>query len=131
MSRHLSTWIACLVLAVLPASGANAAANRNGDCFLSNQWQGWSAPGDGDVLLLRVFLHDIWKVELTPGTRVHRFPDYFLVNEVRGSPWICSPLDLDLTLADRNGYRQPLIARSLRRLTPEEVAVIPRKDLPY
>jgi len=131
MSRYLPIWIAGLLLASVPPSGASAPVNRTGDCFLSNQWQGWSAPGDGDVLLLRVFLHDIWKVELTPGTRVHRFPDYFLVNEVRGSPWICSHLDLDLTLADRNGFRQPLIARSLRKLTPEEVAVIPRKDLPY
>ena len=131
MSRHLPIWVAALVLAILPAGGASAAAKPNGDCFLSNQWQGWSAPGDGDFLYLRVFLHDIWKVELTPGTHVRRFPDYFLVNEVRGSPWICSRLDLDLTLADRNGYRQPLIAQSLRKLTPEEAAAIPRKDLPY
>jgi hypothetical protein len=56
--------------------------------------------------------------------------DRFLVNRVRGSDWICSPLDLDLTLADHNGYREPLISRSLRKLTPAEVAAIPRKDLP-
>jgi hypothetical protein len=131
MSRLLPIWVATLVLAILPADGANAVAKSGGGCFRSSDWQGWSAPGDGDVLYLRVFLHEIWKVELTPGTRVRRFPDYFLVNEVRGSPWICSPLDLDLTLASRTGYRQPLIAQSLRKLTPEEVAAIPRQDLPY
>jgi hypothetical protein len=52
------------------------------------------------------------------------------VSRIRGSNWICSPLDLDLTLSDHLGFREPLIARSLRKLTPEEVAAIPRKDLP-
>ena len=54
----------------------------------------------------------------------------FLVSQVRGSNWICGPLDLDLQLSDHNGFRQGLIARSLRKLTPAEVAAIPRKDLP-
>jgi len=134
-SRRLPTWIAGLALVILPAIGANAEpksdTQSNRACFLSTQWQGWSAPGDGDVLYLRILMHDVWEVQLTPGSRVRRYPDYFLVNQVRGSPWICTPLDLDLTLSDRNGYRQPLIARSLRRLTPEEIAAIPRKDLPW
>lgn len=132
MSRRLlPAWIVGLVLAAVGAAGANASPKSDRDCFLSTQWQGWSAPGDGDILYLRVFLHDIWEVQLTPGTRVHRYPDYFLVNQVRGSPWICTPLDLDLALSDHNGFRQPLIARSLRKLTPEEAAAIPRKDLPW
>jgi hypothetical protein len=70
-------------------------------------------------------------VGLNRGAHVRHYGDFVLINEVRGSPWICSHLDLDLTLADRAGYRQPLIARSLRKLTPEEVAAIPRKDLPW
>jgi hypothetical protein len=131
MSKRLPVLVAGLALGALLAAPAEGAPKNGHDCFLSSEWQGWSAPGDGDVLYLRVFLHDIWKVELTPGAHVRRYPDYFLVNQVRGSNWICSPLDLDLTLSDRNGYRQPLIARSLRKLTPEEVAAIPRKDLPY
>lgn len=122
---------AALTAAWLAATAATAAPARTFDaCFASNSWKGWSAPGDGDVLYLRVGLNDIYRVELTPGTRVRKGADNFLVSEVRGSNWICTPLDLDLTLADHNGFRQPLIARTLRKLTPAEVAAIPRKDLP-
>jgi hypothetical protein len=69
-------------------------------------------------------------VDLTKGTHVRRDADRFLINRVRGSNWICSPLDLDLTLSDHHGFQEPLIARALRKLTPEEVAAIPKKDLP-
>jgi hypothetical protein len=121
-----------LMALMFPVMSASAASDsRPGNsCFLSNSWEGWSAPGDGDVLYLRVNMHDIYRVELTPGTHARKDADRFLVNRVRGSNWICSPLDLDLTLSDHHGFREPLIARSLRKLTPAEVAAIPRKDLP-
>ena len=124
--------ISSVVTAALLATAATAAPERKAGeaCFASINWDGWSAPGDANILYLRIGLHDIYKVELTPGTRVRKGADNFLVNEVRGSNWICSPLDLDLTLSDHHGFRQPLIARSLRKLTPAEVAAIPRKDLP-
>lgn len=124
-----------LAAAALVASGAAAAPppskpRPSNACFASNTWDGWSAPGDGDVLYLRVAMHDIYKVELTRGSHVRKDPDMFLVNRIRGSNWICSALDLDLTLSDHHGFRQGLIARSLRKLTPAEIAAIPRKDLP-
>ena len=121
-----------LIAGLLAVTGASAATDpKSGkDCFLSNSWQGWSAPGDGDVLYLRVNMHDIYRVDLTPGTHARKDPDRFLVNRVHGPDWICSPLDLDLTLDDHHGFREPLIARSLRKLTPQEVAAIPPKDLP-
>jgi hypothetical protein len=121
-----------LVAVMLATTGANAAADpRSGkDCFRSNDWDGWSAPGDGDVLYLRVNRHDVYRVDLSPGARVRKDPDRFLINQVRGSDWICSPLDLDLTLSDHHGFREGLIARSIRKLAPAEIAAIPRKDLP-
>ena len=134
MALRLNLLLATIGTAVLAAASATAGpaespkADKN--CFLSNRWEGWSAPGDGDVLYLRVGLNDIYRVDLTPGSHVRKEPDRFLVNRVRGSSWICSALDLDLTMSDQNGFREPLIARSLRKLTPAEVAAIPRKDLP-
>lgn len=125
--------LAAAAAAVLAAPLAAHAADKpkpGQQCFLSRDWQGWSAPGNGDVLYLRVRAHEIWRVDLTPGSHARKDPDYFLVNQVRGSSWICSPLDLDLTLSDHHGFRQGLIARSLRKLTPAEVAAIPKKDLP-
>jgi hypothetical protein len=123
-----------LAAALLATAGAAAAAapdqTAKDACFLSNSWKGWTAPGDGDFLYLRINLNDIYRVDLTPGTHVRKGADNFLVSEVRGSNWICTPLDLDLQLSDHNGFRQPLIARSLRKRTPAEIAAIPRKDLP-
>jgi len=110
-----------------PAPAAKAAGAH---CFLSNTWQGWSASKDGDTLYFRININEIFQVGLTRGSHAHKYPGSFLVNQVRGSNWICSPLDLDLTLADDTGMRQPLIARSLRKLTPAEVAAIPPKDRP-
>ena len=124
-----------LAVAVLAAVGATAAqaapaVPTERACFASNNWEGWSAPGDGDALYLKVGMRDVYRVELTPGTHVHKHSDYFLINRVRGSNWICSALDLDLSLADHQGFQQPLIARTLRKLTPEEVTAIPKKDRP-
>ena len=132
MATPLNLMLATIGAVAVAAIGTSAAAKPDhGDaCFLSRDWQDWSAPGNGDFLLLRVGLHDIYRVGLAPGTHVHKDIDRFLVNIVRGSSWICSPLDLDLTLSDHQGFREPLIAHSLRKLTPEEVATIPRRDLP-
>ena len=135
MTKHhysIPTALMAMVLASGSAAAAKAASEQTPGraCFASNNWDGWSAPGDGDTLYLRVGLHDIYRVELTPGTHVRKDGNRFLVSRIRGSNWICSALDLDLTLSDNLGFREPIIARSLRKLTPAEVAAIPRKDLP-
>ena len=126
--------LCAVVLAlILPASAAVAKEqNPARDCFISSSWRGWSAPQGADALYLRVRTNDIYRVDLTPGTRIHRYGSDYLVNEVRGSSWICSALDLDLALVDYNGSaRRGIVATNLRRLTAEEVAAIPREDLPY
>lgn len=127
---------AILALVTLSAAGAasaqeqNAAPPPSSTCFFSSNWQGWSAPGNGDALLIRVRPNDIYRIELAPGAHVRKTSDRFLVNELRGGNWICSALDLDLTLSDHQGFSQALIARSLTKLTADEVAAIPRADLP-
>jgi hypothetical protein len=121
---------AAALTAIAAQAAPTAAPSDHQNCFLGRDWEGWTAPGDGDALILRVHLNDYYKVELTKGSHVRKDPDRFLVNKQRGSSWICSPLDLDLQIADHSGFRQPLIARSLRKLTAQEVAAIPKKDLP-
>jgi hypothetical protein len=124
--------LCAVVLALLLPATASAAPEQAStrDCFISSSWRGWSAPRDADALYLRVRGNDIYRVELTPGIRVHRYGGEFLVNQVRGSSWICSALDLDLALMDYNGFSRSLIATNLRKLTAEEVAAIPPEDRP-
>jgi len=124
---------ALAVISTAPLAHAAAdtpAKSKDSNCFATNTWNGWTTTDNGDALILRVGLRDYYKVGLTPGTHARKGPNQFLVNQVRGSNWICSHLDLDLMISDNLGFRQPLIATSLRRLTPEEVAAIPKKDLP-
>ena len=127
----LAAALAALSLAPLANAATEPAPAKTGSsCFASNTWEGWKTTDNGDALLLRINNRDIYRVDLTPGTHAVRGADQFLVNQVRGSNFICSALDLDLTLADHFGFRQPLIATSMRKLSPAEVAAIPRKDLP-
>lgn len=131
MTRHAAALTAAiaLTLAMTPARAAEPRTHQN--CFPAGAaWQSWSVGGNGDILYLRVYINDIYRVDLTPGSRVYKSPGYFLVNQVRGSNWICRAIDLDLTLASDYGFRRPLIAVAMRKLTPAEVAAIPRKELP-
>src|SRR4051794_31007266 len=89
-----------------PAVGGSA-------CFPVSTWNGWTPVAGGDPLNLRVGLRDVYRVELSHGSRVSKYPGDFLVSQDRGSSWICSPLDLDLAISDQNGFRRPLIATGL------------------
>jgi hypothetical protein len=117
--------LSALALTALPAS---AAADH--PCFFINQWQGWKADGP-NVLYLRVNLRDIYRVDLSAGSEQLTWPgSYHLVSKVQGSSSICTPLDLQLAVADSHGFYQPLIVRSIVKLTPEEAAALPPKDRP-
>ena len=131
MKRHGGMLAVALMLTLVASAAQATSREARQNCFpAGTAWENWSAAGNGDALYLRVNIRDIYRVDLTPGSHVYKSPGYFLVNRVRGSGWICSAIDLDLTLASDYGFRKPLIAVSMRKLTPAEVAAIPRKDLP-
>ncbi len=110
------------------------AANRddpNTPCFFVTQWRGWKSPAP-DTLYLGINNRDIYEVKLSGGGSSQlSWPEMHLVSIDRGgSGSICSAIDLDLKIADNNGFAEPLIAKSLRKLTPDEVAAVPRKFRP-
>jgi len=114
----------------LGLSAAPAAADSRSPCFFINQWQGWRADGP-NVIYLRVNLRDIYRVDLSAGSQELTWPgSYHLVSKVVGSSSICTPLDLQLAVADGHGFYQPLIVRDLVKLTPDEIAAIPKKYRP-
>ncbi|MBV8593933.1 MAG: hypothetical protein JOZ27_06505 [Caulobacteraceae bacterium] len=134
MPSFSKTVVACGALASALAiaattSAQSRSADPEGPCFFVTEWKGWSSP-DPNTLYLRVNMHDIYKVSLSAGSPSLAWPDMHLVSVDRGGSSICTALDLDLKVADTHGFAEPLIARSLRKLTPEEVAAIPKKYLP-
>lgn len=115
---------------VLADSPAAKPADGRAPCFFINQWEGWRAP-NANTIYLRVNMNQIYRADLSAGSDQLTWPGvYHLVSRVTGSSSICGPLDLQLAVSDGHGFRQPLIVKSLTLLTPEQVAAIPKKDLP-
>ncbi|HZZ89083.1 MAG TPA: hypothetical protein VFE13_12205 [Caulobacteraceae bacterium] len=134
MSKKLIALCAGLALAgslgFASQASADQAGHGAGNCFLSRDWEGWKSP-DPNTIILRVGVRQYYRVDLSAGSNQLDAPAMHLVNKVRGSDWICGPLDLQLELADdHDAFREPLIVKAITRLTPEQVAQIPRKYLP-
>jgi hypothetical protein len=61
------------------------------------------------------------------------YPDAHLITVWRGSNEVCGPLDWDLKVADGSGpgsFAVPCIVKGQTRLSPAEVAAIPKKFKP-
>ncbi|MHB8529384.1 MAG: DUF6491 family protein [Caulobacteraceae bacterium] len=134
MNSSKSILAGVLAIGMTLAAGAAWAYPREGPasdhpCFFVTQWQGWSAPSD-DVLYLKINNRDIYRVDLSAGSSMLRAPGVHLISKVEGSDSICNAIDLQLEVSDGHGFREPLIARSLTKLTPEEAAAIPPKYRP-
>ncbi|QUD89965.1 hypothetical protein [Phenylobacterium montanum] len=117
-------------MADAPAAPAQP-SNHLDKCFYIRDWQNWTAASDrNDVMYLRVRTHDVYKIELSGGTNLLHWPDVHIVNEVRGPDSVCYPIDLDMSVSDGHGFREHLFVKSIAKLSPEEVAAIPKKDRP-
>jgi hypothetical protein len=134
VSKRLSALFACAAVAgALGFAGrASAAPPAHGtdNCFLSRDWEGWKSPNP-NVIYVRVGVNRIFEFDLSAGSNQLQAPAMHLVSQIRGSDWICDPLDLQLQLVDDHGaFEEPLFVKSIRRLTPDEVAAIPKRFLP-
>jgi hypothetical protein len=134
VSKRLPTLCACLALAgSLGFAGQALSADQAYQpdrCFLSRDWEGWKSPNP-NVIYVRVGVSRIYEFDLSAGSNQLQAPAMHLVSKIRGSDWICDPLDLQLQLVDdHNAFEEPLFVKSITRLTPEQIAAIPRKYLP-
>jgi len=124
------------------ASAANIAwtapsRSPGAPCFFITQWNGWKSP-DPKVIYLGVNMHDVYRVDLSAGSPLLQAPDVHLVSRTTGPDTVCSALDLQLEVTDEMGFHgrlgggmhEPLIVAKLTKLTPEEVAAIPRRYRP-
>ncbi len=125
-----------LSLGVLSLSASPALAEHQADhashnsCFLSSDWDGWRSPSP-TVIYLRVGVNNIYRLDLAAPSYELQDADVHLISKVRGSDWICAPVDFDLRLADDHGVlREPLFVKSMTKLTPEEARAIPPKFRP-
>ena len=120
--------LAAAAPALADAPAKDAAPKPARACFSLSDWQGWSAP-DKDTLLMRVRNRDVYRVELSHGTNQLTSPGVHIVSIVRGTDQVCRPIDLDLRVSDGH-FAMPIMAKTITKLTKEEVAALPKRDRP-
>ncbi len=123
-----------LVLVVTPRAALAAADPpvERSDCFYVNQIRG-SRPLDDRTVLFRVNTSDIYRLEFA-----HSCPDLTLprpkliIVPFGGVGLICHAIDIDVKVGEQGPGFIPMgcIAKSLRKLTPDEAAAVPKKNLP-
>ena len=114
----------------VPVAGQKPAAVDHGqNCFFLSQWESWHAPSP-DVIYMRVRLKDVYRIDLSHGTEMLQDPFAHLINRVEGPDSVCAPIDLNLSVSDSDGMREPLFVKAITKLTPDQIAAIPAKDRP-
>ncbi|WP_165190772.1 DUF6491 family protein [Caulobacter soli] len=131
----LTTVLLAAAAPALAASGLadpaakDAAPRPARSCFSLSDWDGWSAP-DRNTLYMKVRHRDVYRVDLSHGTSQLTSPGVHLVSVVRGTDSICRPIDLDLRVSDGFGFAMPIMAKSITKLSKDEIAALPKKDRP-
>jgi hypothetical protein len=97
-------------------------------CFYSSDIAGFSAPDD-HTLFIRTGVHNIWRIDLASDCQDLSFREHIRISAAAGMGSICTPLDLDIS-THANGMRMRCIVRSLTKLTPDQVAALPKRYLP-
>jgi hypothetical protein len=98
-------------------------------CFYANEWQGWKAKNE-HTMYLRVGMRRVFRLDFASSCQSMTWPDAHLVTVFRGTDSVCSPLDIDLKVSDGHGFAEPCIVSGLSELSPDQIAAIPKKDLP-
>lgn len=113
-------------IASIAAPLAHAEPSRGSSCIDSRELQDWKSPSP-DVIYYRVRTSDVYRLDLASGSNQLKYSDVHLFsNHLTPSRWICSPQDFNLRVTDdHHTFVEPLIVRSITKLTPDEIAAIP------
>lgn len=109
-----------------PASGTGL---PTGQCFRSSDIRNHTI-ADRDTLLLSVNGKETYRVTMKGGCLAGAISsDPIITRSPPGSQIICKPIDMDIAIG-RNGFASHCIVDSIAKLTPEEVAALPKKLKP-
>jgi hypothetical protein len=127
----LAALIACAAAAVVGLSAAPAAAQpgaRQDQCFLSSNINGFHAPDDHTVYI-RVGVNDIYRLDLMGHCADLTFRQGFGLESTPGDPWICQPIQAEIVYRE-TGIPMRCPVTGIHRLTPAELAALPKGDRP-
>jgi len=129
--RLLLPAVASLILVGLDATATLAQSDVPADkparhCFSLTRWNGGWRAAANDVLYLGIDHSDVYRLDLNGSNDQLLMADAHLINIVRGGDMVCTPIDLDLFVSDGHGFKTPLFVKTITKLTPEEVAALPK-----
>jgi hypothetical protein len=116
---------AALCLAA-PAAGA---ASSHDTCFARSNVESFSAPDDHTVYL-RVGVNDIYRLDLMTSCLDLTFRQGIGLEDQPANAFICSPLEATVVYRAAGGIPQRCPVKAIHKLTPAEVAALPKKDRP-
>jgi len=109
-----------------PPSGAGL---PTGQCFRSSDIRNHTI-ADRDTLLLSVNGKETYRVTMKGGCLAGAISsDPIITRNPPGSPIICKPIDMDIAIG-RNGFASHCIVDSIAKMSPDEVAALPKKLKP-
>jgi hypothetical protein len=97
-------------------------------CFVRRDINGFSAPNDRTVYI-RVGVSDVWRLDLMTECTGLAFRNAFALEARPATAWICSPLDATV-IVRQTGISQRCPVSAMHKLTPDEIAALPRRDRP-
>jgi hypothetical protein len=119
---------AASALAAATAGAQPAAQPRTQQCLYVHNINGFNAPND-HTIYVRSSVSDIWRLDLMTDCIGLSFKQGFRLRSAGGDPWICEPIQADVSIRDV-GMPQRCPVSGLHKLTPDEVAALPRRDRP-
>lgn len=124
---------ALLAFGATPATAADApskdAAGKN-QCFWSRNVTSFAAPDDHTVYI-KVNLRDVYRLDLMISCPdVDWNQSVALVSSHGAGGSICGPLDAEIVSHAQGLGRQRCPVKAMRKLTPQEVAALPKRARP-
>jgi len=119
--------ICALAITVLASSAGLARAAA--PCFFLTSWKGhWKTAPDAQVMYISVSRH-VYRLDLAVAYPLLKSP-WAVLRYRDSSSTICSPSDFRLVVSDQIGVKEQVIVKKMTRLTPGEVAALPKKLRP-
>jgi hypothetical protein len=119
-------------LLAAPATALGQTPAPKNECFFVNQFQNWKAGGDEKTMIIRVAGNRFYRLDLANACHELSSPFATLINKFRSTS-ICSPLDWDMQVSQGLGpgnIPMPCMVKAMTRLSPAEVAALPKKQKP-
>lgn len=122
--KTMAAAVAVLAAGSLAAPAEAQGAHRNAQCFLSSNVQNFSAPNSRTVYI-RVGVDEIWRLDLMSECLDLPFRQHLGFERTGGDPWICQPIQATIVSREA-GIPQRCPVTAMHRLTPDEVAALPK-----